>query len=348
MARIILAHECNLTQPNRAAGRSPQNETRPIRGAEAVESPEASEPMNFTVSLDRQTSRRSNQTYVAGGMEGSSQDDVEPDNGLPRGNQENEEVNMVGPRDGGTRSRGLTVRISERPESYGPIPPEGASTPLEEVKPSMLENLAVSSVRPDYRRQLEMDTQDSEEDFLFRGSRRYPNRGAGAFSSASRGDQRPSGSFSSYGRGAAQSGPPPRQPSQSTPPELERRGQQWERSEQSQERGRREERSQRSRGDQSLRRIGISAGAQAPEEAEGAMIATVRMIRATDRPIGAGRVAGSAGDPGAVQAAEVGEKRRSEVAAQAGRHRHPRRLEAEAASGPVGHRWMVSGGLPKG
>ncbi len=91
--------------------------------------------------------------------------------------------------------------------------------------------------------------------------------------------------------------------------------------------------------------------ARNPEEAVGAMIATVKMIRATDRPIGAGRVAGSAGDLGAVQAvqaAEVGETRRSEVAAQAERHRHPRRLEAEAASEPVGHRWTDSGGLPKG
>jgi transcriptional regulator with PAS, ATPase and Fis domain len=50
----------------------------------------------------------------------------------------------------------------------------------------------------------------------------------------------------------------------------------------------------------------------------------------------------------AVREAEVGETRRSEVAAQAERHRHPRRLEAEAASEPVGHRWMDSGGLPKG
>jgi len=103
--------------------------------------------------------------------------------------------------------------------------------------------------------------------------------------------------------------------------------------------------------EQSLRRIRISAGAQAPEEAAGAMIATVRMIRATDRPTGAGRVAGSAGDLEAVQAvraAEVDETRRSEVAARAERHRHPRRLEAEAASEPVGHRWTDSGGLPKG
>ena len=101
--------------------------------------------------------------------------------------------------------------------------------------------------------------------------------------------------------------------------------------------------------EQSLRRIGISAGAQAPEEAVGAMIATVRMIRATDRPIGAGRVAGSAGDLGAVQATGDGETRHwAEVAAQVERHRHPRRLEAEAASESVGHQWMVSGDLPKG
>jgi hypothetical protein len=106
--------------------------------------------------------------------------------------------------------------------------------------------------------------------------------------------------------------------------------------------------------EQSLRRIRISAEAQAPEEAAGAMIATVKMIRAIDRPTGAGRVADSAGDLEAVQAvqvvraAEADETRRSEVAARAERHRHPRRLEAEAASEPVGHRWTDSGGLPKG
>jgi hypothetical protein len=73
-------------------------------------------------------------------------------------------------RESGARSRGLTVRISEQPGSGRPIQPEGASTPLDEVRPTMLENLAVSSVRPDYRRQLEMDTQDSEEDFFFPGA----------------------------------------------------------------------------------------------------------------------------------------------------------------------------------
>ncbi len=61
----------------------------------------------------------------------------------------------------------------------------------------MLDNLAASSIRPDYRRQLEMDTQDSEEDFFFRGSRRYPSRGAGAFSSAGQGSEHPFGVFSS-------------------------------------------------------------------------------------------------------------------------------------------------------
>jgi hypothetical protein len=155
--------------------------------------------MDFTISLDRQTTRRPDQTYVVGGKEGSSQDDFELDREPPGRNQENDEVSVAGLREGGTRSRGLTVRITEQPGHGRPIQPEGASTPLDEVRPTMLETLAASSVRPDYRRQLEMDTQDSEEDFFFRGSRRYPNRGSGAFSSANRRAERPSGSFSSFG-----------------------------------------------------------------------------------------------------------------------------------------------------
>jgi hypothetical protein len=84
----------------------------------------------------------------------------------------------------------------------------------------MLETLAASSFCLDYRRQLEMDTQDSEEDFFFRGSRRYPNRGAGAFSSADRGAERPSGSFSSFGRDAGRPPrPPPQRQSRSEPPQ---------------------------------------------------------------------------------------------------------------------------------
>ena len=99
VARIILAHECNITQPSRrAAGRTLQGETRPISAAEAAESVATSEPADFTVSLDRQTSRRS-QTYVVSRAEGSSQDDVGLDSGLPGRNQENEEVNMAGQRE---------------------------------------------------------------------------------------------------------------------------------------------------------------------------------------------------------------------------------------------------------
>jgi hypothetical protein len=101
--------------------------------------------------------------------------------------------------------------------------------------------------------------------------------------------------------------------------------------------------------EQSLRRIRISAGAQAPEEAVKAMIATARMIQATDRPTGAGQVAGSAGDLGAVQTTGGGETRLlEEVAAREERHRHLRQLVAEAALEPVGRRWMDSGDLPKG
>ncbi len=132
VARIILAHECNLTQPSRpAAGRSSRNETRPTRGAEAAESTGNSGPIDFTVSLDRQTSRRPDQTYVVGGTEGSSQDDFELGREPPGRNQENDEVSMARLRESGTRSRGLTVRISEQPEPGRPIQPEGASTPLD-------------------------------------------------------------------------------------------------------------------------------------------------------------------------------------------------------------------------
>jgi hypothetical protein len=246
VARIILAHECNLTQPSRTAPRrNSRSETKSTRGVESAESAGNSGSMDFTVPLDRQSSRRPNQTYVVDGMEGWSQDDVEP----PGRNQENDDLSAAGLREGGTRSRGLTVRISEQQERDRPIQPEGASTPLEEVRPTMLDNLAASSIRPDYRRQLEMDTQDSEEDFFFRGSRRYPSRGAGAFSSAGQGAEHPSGVFSSADRNAEQPPrPPPQRQSRPEPPQQERQEQQWDPPEQSQnqDRGRREEQSRRS------------------------------------------------------------------------------------------------------
>jgi hypothetical protein len=101
--------------------------------------------------------------------------------------------------------------------------------------------------------------------------------------------------------------------------------------------------------EQSLCRIRISAGAQAPEEAVGATIATAKMIRATGRPIGAGQAADSAGDLRAVQATRDGETRHlEEVAARVERHRHLRRQEEEEALEPVGRQWMDSVDWPKG
>jgi hypothetical protein len=257
VARIILAHECNLTQPNRTApGRNSRSETRSTRGVESAESAGTSGSMDFTVPLDRQSSRRPNQTYVVGGMEGSSQDDFELDRELPGRNQENDDLSAASLREGCTRSRGLTVRISERQERDRPIQPEGASTPLDEVRPMMLEILAASSVRPDYRRQLEMDTQDSEEDFFFRGSRRYPGWGAGAFSSAGQGAEHPSGIFSSADRNTAQPPrPPPQRQSHPEPPQQEHQERWWDPPEQSQnqDKGRREEQSRRSQESQNQR-----------------------------------------------------------------------------------------------
>jgi hypothetical protein len=89
----------------------------------------------------------------------------------------------------------------------------------------------------------------------------------------------------------------------------------------------------------SLRRIRISAGAQAPEEAAGATIATAKMIRVPGRPTGTGQAADSAEDLGAVRATGGAETRLTEeVAVQGERHHHPRRQEAEAALEPVGRR----------
>lgn len=91
--------------------------------------------------------------------------------------------------------------------------------------------------------------------------------------------------------------------------------------------------------EQSLRRIRISAGAQAPEEAAGATIATAKMIRVPGRPTGTGQAADSAEDLGAVRATGGAETRLTEeVAVQGERHHHPRRQEAEAALEPVGRR----------
>jgi hypothetical protein len=146
------------------------------------------------------------------------------------------------------------VRISEPQERERPVQPGGASTPLEEVRPTMLDSLAASSIQLDYRRQLEMDTQDSEEDFFFRGSRRYPSRGAVGFSSTGRGAERPSGFFSEAGQSAEQPPrPPPQRQSRPEPPQQGSREQRWSPPEPNQGRGQREEQSRRSQEDQNQR-----------------------------------------------------------------------------------------------
>jgi hypothetical protein len=146
---IILAHKCNLVQSSRtAAGRNSRSEVRSVRGAETAETVEASEYMDFTVPLDRQASRRTNLTYVVGSTEGPSQDELELNRGPPKRNQENNDLSAARLREGDTQSRGLTVRIADQPEPGRPVQPEGTSTPLDEARPTQLEILAASSVRP--------------------------------------------------------------------------------------------------------------------------------------------------------------------------------------------------------
>jgi hypothetical protein len=62
--------------------------------------------------------------------------------------------------------------------------PGGTSTPLVRNLGELLSR--TYSGRVDYRRRLELNTQDSDEDVLFRQEMRYPEREAGGFSSLRR------------------------------------------------------------------------------------------------------------------------------------------------------------------
>jgi hypothetical protein len=67
-------------------------------------------------------------------------------------------------------------------EVEGALLPAGASTLLGGSSGELPRTYSGSSAREDYRRRLEMNTQDSDEDALFRQEMRYPERGAGGFS----------------------------------------------------------------------------------------------------------------------------------------------------------------------
>jgi hypothetical protein len=64
----------------------------------------------------------------------------------------------------------------------GALQPVGASTPLGGSSGELPCTYSSSSPRVDYRQRLELNTQDSDEDVLFRQEMRYPERGAGGFS----------------------------------------------------------------------------------------------------------------------------------------------------------------------
>jgi len=66
------------------------------------------------------------------------------------------------------------------------LQPDGASTPLGGGPGELPSTYSGSSARVDYRRRLELNTQDSEEDVLFRQEMRYPERGTGGFSNLRR------------------------------------------------------------------------------------------------------------------------------------------------------------------
>jgi hypothetical protein len=78
---------------------------------------------------------------------------------------------------------GLNIGAPTRLQRGGrALMPAGASTPLGRCSGELPRTYSGSSARVDYRRRLEMNTQDSDEDTLFRQEMRYPERGAGGFS----------------------------------------------------------------------------------------------------------------------------------------------------------------------
>jgi hypothetical protein len=78
---------------------------------------------------------------------------------------------------------GLNIGAPARLQRGGrALPPAGASTPLGGGSGELPRTYSGSSARADYRRRLELNTQDSDEDVLFRQEMNYPERGAGGFS----------------------------------------------------------------------------------------------------------------------------------------------------------------------
>jgi hypothetical protein len=78
---------------------------------------------------------------------------------------------------------GLNIGAPARLQRGGrALLPAGTSTPLGGSSGELSRTYSGSSARVDYRRRLEMNTQDSDEDALFRQEMNYPERGAGGFS----------------------------------------------------------------------------------------------------------------------------------------------------------------------
>jgi hypothetical protein len=78
---------------------------------------------------------------------------------------------------------GLNIGAPARLQRGGrALLPAGASTPLGGGSGELPRTYSGSSARVDYQRRLELNTQDSDEDTLFRQEMNYPERGASGFS----------------------------------------------------------------------------------------------------------------------------------------------------------------------
>ncbi len=96
---------------------------------------------------------------------------------------------------------GLNIGAPTRlPRGGGALPSASTSTPLGANSGELPCTYSSSSARADYRRRLELNAQDSDEDVLFRREMNYPERGAGG-----------SPSFRRAGAGESRGSPPVQQ-----------------------------------------------------------------------------------------------------------------------------------------
>jgi hypothetical protein len=135
--------------------------------------------------MDRRSTLRVSEVLGAGRQE-QSWDEEEASSPCPAHPERSLEIGALGM--AGLRITGAPAGLSLRERRV--IQPGGSSSPLKMGHLGLLSSTFPGSLcQVDYRRRLEMNTQDSDKDVLFRQDRTYPDRGAPrGFTSGGRAD----------------------------------------------------------------------------------------------------------------------------------------------------------------